>query len=408
MRFLFVFAGPNKIGGIETLIGRMSQWLVRTGHEVSFITGEFSACRDLLPAAVSIIELKSSFEDLFLPGSARRLWQRVNLNRPDVIKSFDLPSAWAAGVLSEVIVPSPAVLCGIYNPVFLRGPRRTFRNLRVQVVEEYFVRNVPSKGRIFMATEQIESLKKLYGCSETGNLLMLPIDCDRFAGVKRSPKWGKIVSIGRIVPWKKYNLYMVDVIRHLRDRGHDVCWDIFGDGDLQDKQMLMRKIENNGLSKWITLHENLPYEKFPDALRDAYIFVGMGTSVLEASACGVPNVVALAEDDQGRTLGPIYRFPLGNTGEPLSQGEFSSVEEEIVRILMMHADEYQRESQLVRDYCQAYNQENTMPLFLEYARNSPIPYKTVRLQFLFGVSRIWISLKNSRFFKSPESRVSLN
>jgi glycosyltransferase involved in cell wall biosynthesis len=395
MRFLFVFAGPNKIGGIETLIARMSRWLLGQGHEVALVTGEFSECAGLLPQAVRVIELKADYEKLFRRSSALSTWQRTNLPPPEVVKSFDVAGAWAASMLAGSLTPAPRILCGIYNPMFLDSGE-TLRGLRNRVWEKHFIRHVPAEARLFMANEQLEAVREKYGPSQDGRLFLLPVDAARFERAARSPRWGRIVSIGRLVPWKGYNQYMIGVIAELRARGRDVHWDVYGDGDEAYVRMLQSEIDARGLSDRVRLRGNLPYEAFADALRDAYIFVGMGTSVLEASFCGVPNVVAIANDPHGRTLGPIHRFPPGNTGEPGSRGPYTSVLEALEQLLAMDADEYARECGRVRDYARQYDQERTMQGFVRYAEAAPVGRITSSwLRLLYYFSFLWIGLTRS-------------
>ena len=39
MHILMTYASQGILGGVETLMARMSRWLVRNGHEVTFLIG---------------------------------------------------------------------------------------------------------------------------------------------------------------------------------------------------------------------------------------------------------------------------------------------------------------------------------------------------------------------------------
>jgi glycosyltransferase involved in cell wall biosynthesis len=395
LRFLFLFAGPNKIGGIETLIARMGAWLIGQGHAVCLLTNAFSECRSFMPKEMRVAELGADYEKLALRRTARALWKDLAIETPDVIKAFNLSDAWNASVLAGLMEPTPRLLCGVYNPVFLNGPGKTLRHLRQQLWEAHFIRHLPDAARLFMAEEQIDAMRRLYGEGPKGQLFLLPIDPGKINPGPRRPAWGKIVSIGRLDPMKGYNLYMVDIVKSLREKGYDIRWEVFGDGEPAYKARLRERIGQAGLGGHISLRGNVEYAELGRAVGDAWLFVGMGTAVVEAAVCGVPNVVAIAFDTGGKTLGPIYRFPLGNHGEPGSEGAFTRVEAEIERILGLDGPAYAEESRRVQEHVRPYHIDASMRRFLEYSEAAPTASMPPWLGFLYNFTHYWIHLKKA-------------
>ena len=87
---------------------------------------------------------------------------------------------------------------------------------------------------------------------------------------------------------KEYNLYMVDIVHRLRAKGLAVEWSVYGEGSLRSS--IEARIAELNLENTIVLKGALPYERFGEAMQSAYVFVGMGTSIIEAGLCQVPGV----------------------------------------------------------------------------------------------------------------------
>jgi glycosyltransferase involved in cell wall biosynthesis len=367
MHYLFVYPSQGIWGGIETQIVRMSHWLVQRGHTVTVITISDSNWGPLLPDGARSVALGDQYWKLYYYFRAKRIWNDLRLPRPDVVKTFnwELDTAWI-GYQLAVITRARAV-AGFYGPV------PDLRRLRPGFELRNFLHNFPTHARIFMSPEQIEELEEAHGHS--GTLWLLPVDSDQFLPAVRNPVWGRLVSIGRMSDMKQYNLYMIDVVAELRRRGHDVTWTVHGTGDYEPE--MRESIRAQGLEQAITLAGPMPYEQCRRALAEAYAFVGMGTTVLEASLFGVPNVLALVFDREGVTYGPIYRVPLGSVGDTRKEPPTGKVVDELERILMLTPEEYAAESDRVREYAQPYDTDASMRHFVELIEAAPRPRRRV-------------------------------
>ena len=67
----------------------------------------------------------------------------------------------------------------------------------------------------------------------------------------------KIVAIGRLVEFKTYNFFMLNVIKKLKNRGVEAIFDVYGEGP--DKEKISQKIKKLGLKDNIVLKGSLEY-----------------------------------------------------------------------------------------------------------------------------------------------------
>jgi glycosyltransferase involved in cell wall biosynthesis len=371
MHFLFIASFLGPIGGIETLIARMSNWLLAKGHKVTLLTNTARESRGLFHEGIMIKELGGELSQLCFYYKARRVWATLQIERPDVIKAFDLAASWIASVLSSVISPAPKAVFGNYFPYIIPKNRNPLRHLNSRFFLLNLRENFADGSIVCMSEEQICEFRQYVGKDRSLKFWPLPVEDPIKNGSPRTPKWGRIVSVGRLAPMKEYNIYMVDVVNNLRQNGYPVTWTVFGEGKFAE--VMKARIATLGLESAIELKGWLAYHQFAEAMKDAYVFVGMGTSIIEAALCGVPSVVALAHDMSSITYGPLYRFRFGNCGELMDRSPDTRVEVEIERILRLRDNEYEAESKRTREYARAYTMDGSMDRFLRIVADASTP-----------------------------------
>jgi hypothetical protein len=382
MHFLFVYPSPGVLGGIETLIVRMSRWLTSHGHQVTLILDRPDKWAHLLPPEVRRIELGDRFRRLYFYYHARRLWKEFKIDFPDVIKSFDVSSSWIACQLATFAGTNCKVVAGLYNPLvfkhyYARESLAIWDRNRPHI--DNFLENIPASARLFCGVDQLEELDQEHG--QTGLLWPLPIDPREFEPGERAPQWGKIVSVGRLSPMKEYNLYMVEIVRSLIEKGHEVTWSVYGAGEYESQ--MLELIKKYRLGNSIIMKGSVPYALLRKVLQDAYIFVGMGTAILEASLFKVPNVIALAYDSTGITYGPVYRLPRGSIGQLSTCPPLLRVEDEIERILRLAEPEYEAEAKLVSEHVQDHEIDASMEKFVELSGQAA-PFRAKKRLYLLN------------------------
>ena len=373
MHFLFLLKHTHILGGVETLAGRMTRWLVREKHKVTILSNEIDVgFKQLCDPETCFISHKRGPYALGSRDECAKVINEHGLCAPEVIKAYD-PESWLeAGVLCRCLNPNPKVLAGDYLPLFPKATRKTIRGTRNRLCLRYFLKELSYKNRIFISNEQKLECMSRVGSEVDGHLWPLPLEVSRLRKAPRVPQKGVLVSVGRLSPMKEYNFYMVDVVDELRRKGHEVTWDVYGDGP--DEQAIISTIQNRGLQKVIRLHGRLPYEKLADALKPAFAFIGMGTAAAEAAACGVPVVVAIAHDRLGVTYGRISMLPFGNMGDRIAGQPTRRVVDELRTLLDLSAKAYEIAAQEDTDYVQQYDMDLRMGQFMKIVdQASPVP-----------------------------------
>lgn len=383
MRFLFLIKYTNILGGVPTLAARMSGWLCSTGHEVTIITSQLhDSCRHLFDTRVRLVSHRRGDYALGDLALARQICGVFKIQKPDVIKGFDTETCFEAGVVSRCFAPQPKVVAGVYLPTYDRPSRVLYKDTRRRLIHSYFVHGLSRKNRIFLAYEQKAEYQARTSPLMDGHVWPLPVDVRRYESVKRSPRSGELVSIGRLSPMKEYNFYMVDIVSELLREGRVVTWDVYGDGP--DEQGLLQLVKERGLTHQIKLHGRLPYEKFGGAMNTAYLFIGMGTAAVEAAASGVPVIVAMAHDRSGKTYGRISTLPLGNIGDRMSTPPNHSVIDEIRALLDLSPEAYASEAGKDKDYVQQYDVNVRMKQFMEIVDQATSSPPSKHLLFLYS------------------------
>lgn len=394
MHFLFISSilGPT-IGGIETLIARMSKWLLDKGHKVTLLANRTSEFHDIFPHGMQIFEIGDALRQFRFYCIAKREWPKLLIERPDVIKSFHLIDSWISYILSNIIKPTPKVLFGNYFPYIFPQSRNPLKYFAVRPYLLNLQFNFPDNAILCMDEEQINQFRKYFGHHRNPHLWLLPVNDPSIKNItQRTPQWGKIISVSRLEPMKEYNFHMIDVIAKLRQKGFPVTWFVYGEGCFRDAMQV--KINALGLNEVIHLKGKLSYSQFADAMKDAYLFVGMGTSIIEAALCGVPGVMALAHDTSGSTYGSLYHFPIGNLGIRTDTPASTSLEVEIERVLTLSKHEYEIEIKKNRKYAENYLIDRSMDRFLKIVSNtSPLKKSRWLLYYYYAHGIIEIVLK---------------
>lgn len=367
MHFLLIYSSQGVLGGTETLVVRMSRWLVNHGHRVTLLIELPGQWTDLLPKEVRCVALGKRFPELYYYFHAGRLWKTLNIPKPDVIKSFDIGTCWIACQLAAQLGNHCKVIAGLYGPNMFTKHYSTvslpFWEANKVYVKNY-VENVPASSRLFCSLDQVEEFKKIH---HRGSVLWpLPIGTSEFEAASRKAKWGKIVSVGRLAPMKEYNLYMIDVVKDLVKEGFNVTWSVYGEGEYETT--MRESIRKHGLDRVISMEGTVPYKHLWRTLEDAYIFVGMGTAILEAALFKVPSVTAAAYDREGLTWGPIYRLPRGSLGPTSDMPPRLKIKDELERILRLSPSEYAAEEELTYQHVQVHAMDTSMSRFIELVR----------------------------------------
>jgi 1,2-diacylglycerol 3-alpha-glucosyltransferase len=384
VRFLFVFE-HLLLGGAETLMILMSRWLSEQGHKVIVITGNGGPSEPPLSKYAACRILGDTYERIKwgTPSSVRESILRcLGDIRVDVIVAFAEESLAAASAIKNALTYPTVLIALVLSPweFALGGLRGLLRNPSGRL----FQNHLPPQSRLFMSKEVKNSVESGLKREIEGPLWPLPVDGTPFQAVPRQPQRGRIVSVGRLVSWKTYNLWMPRVIRELADEGMDARWDVYGDGPLRDA--IIRKAAELGVEKRVGVHGGVPHEELPGIYAGAFAFVGMGTALLEAGFARAPAIPAIVETCEPVTYGYLYSLPGFSCGESLDRPPTVPVKELLRRLFELSTADYSQEQEKSWEHVQRFEMSVRMREFVHYASTLQRDLKVWRPLLLFCLS----------------------
>lgn len=303
--------GTLYTGGIETLILRLAEHLATAGFRTSIYCtpgGELQASVNPKVTVVNYCDVP----DLLRLVECRT--RRGAVSGSVLILSFDATSA-ARSVLLDLALPKAARvihLTGVFHPkwYFMTGQPADRIFLNKLIVHALGMKNI-----YFMNEEcRLEHAKNWGADLSPSPVIALPID-------QHEPVWRsgntsrvRIVSVGRLIDFKAYNLGAMRIVKACREHGVEVSWDIYGYGPLEAEMKALAEAMN--VSQHVCLKGTLDYTNFSTVVAGYDLFIGMGTSVIEAAALGVPSICAII-DEQTCSYGYVSDLPFGNVGEAI-------------------------------------------------------------------------------------------
>lgn len=299
--------GPLGHGGIETLVLRLSRALVDAGKRVHLFCsgGELQAN---LPDA---IEVRNYFGWSEFEAQFRAVDAAVG-TAPLLSVSLDPNSAAMTGWMMACSGRPGADrhINGVFHPeaYFLAGEDRLRFAINRLVLASL------DDDQIFFMNEESRASHARWARRSFARSPLLPLAIDAVTAgyAPRAEGAFRVVSVGRLVPFKDYNLEIPRIVSELRERGIAIEWHIFGSGVLEPE--IRRRVEQYGVEKDVILGGDLPYARLAEELTNHDAFVGMGTAALEAAMLGLPSILAVVSAGE-RSYGSVQDVPFGNVGE---------------------------------------------------------------------------------------------
>lgn len=213
------------------------------------------------------------------------------------------------------------------------------------------------------------------------------IELKKYEGNPVGKKSKRIVSIGRLSEWKTYNYHMILTLKYLKENGYDFYYDSYGDG--VERNNLEKVVKKLGLENEIKFHPSILYKDFKSKIADSLLFIGAGTALIEASACGIPALIGIENLDKDKpfSYGFLHQF------EGLSYQEIQlnlpkiTIYNHIINLWGLSDKDYLLECNLAKQRANDFDISKTIIKFVALAKNSKPPLiKFDYLQLLFIVS----------------------
>ena len=389
-------------GGVETLIVRMANWLVRNGHGCSILLRD-TFDGDLVPMLDPKVNLRvvaNQWDLLVIPWLGMRVWKSWNLPKPDFI--YTMEQNW-----------SPMGL--IVQDLF--GARATTVATGAYHLNQFAYEYVPKKwGKLALFTQDVynryySDFQKIFMSEETrlghevffdrkipdGWVWPLPIEIpSEETSRSRKPISRRIVTIGRLTRFKTYSWYMVPILYALRQKYPEVQWHVYGFGQCERELVdaVWKDAIRDGL---IVFHGPISYHDISSAFAEAEVFIGMGTTLLEAAAAGTPSIPALVDDDLALSWGFIEKMPYFTVGETIPGMDPPAKVSDLIEQLFQSSPREKEEIITAgRDYVSAYSIDVLMERLLFHAKEMNCGTKlSVRFKIRYLFIRSLKLIRNS-------------
>lgn len=313
----FIFISETAIiGGIETLMARMANIVNSKGFPVTVYSPKGPIVTELAEgvrwintgADESLNRSLAAFVPLdgtqhvsiwqshpyMIPQAyslQKQLWRKLNIS---------------SNSLSGVFIPAQH-----YNADKLGKIKELVRKIKT-----FALMNIPPRSSIYFMSEAVrESFVLIRG----RRYIDWPVKKLAFENSRSKAIWEpkqtrslSVVSIGRLTHFKTYNFGASDIVKELRSASVDCHWKIWGDGE--DLVSAKEYAESSGVQDYLQFCGTLPYNRLAAEVCKHDIFVGMGTAALEAAACAVPTLIAIAGSKYD-CAGYLFEAPSDSIGE---------------------------------------------------------------------------------------------
>ena len=328
MNILFVRNYPS-VDGVFTLLLRLGAKFKQDGHKMFYI--DFGVKTDF------DIEITETFTLL----TPENLAAGKELPHIDVMFPFadgDL-LYWCIKELKNKHFKNAKLVMGVYHPRAYYVSTHLGPSPDTRIYRKLFSK-MPSENIVFMneivKKKHQNYLKLPFGKSP---IIPLPIKLEskirNFKQVNRK----KIVSVGRLENSKRYVIAMMEVMVQLFEEGNDYEFYIYGHGQL--KEFIIDYIQLNNASSYIFFMGELEYKNLFSVLKDAFMFIGMGTVLIEASSMGVPALQGIDSEKEHVTYGFFSNLKGLTIGEVNDDFLKIGIRESIRELAEKNEEEYQ-------------------------------------------------------------------
>jgi glycosyltransferase involved in cell wall biosynthesis len=317
------------IGGVETLLVRLIPQLARRNVSVTLLILQNRVNQEFLKVLEPYCSVR--IIDEAFPFTKNKIRNIIG-PEPDVA-FFTISQAVVFGswLLSRAEYGTKIILGAYQTEIFCAESSswQYHRNLIKKIIRKRipseFVIFGNSAGRDFHAT-------RLGADFDASPIIRLFVDVEKYEFKERANLIrNEIISIGRISPYKTYNFTVLSVVKKLVDSGRMIEWHIYGNGEEYKK--LQETIEKMELSGVVHLHGEMAYSKFQTVLDNSFLFIGSGTSLIEAAACGVPALTTIEYAAEPDSYGFISEIEGYNLIEPSLDKRIYSIEKKIEQAL---------------------------------------------------------------------------
>ena len=358
--FLFISKELN-LGGVETLLVRVINWLTTHNQKVTLLLYRGSG-------KLKLVENLQENENLEIIKGTQKTRLKTSHFYIDA-KTHKLLKNRIFDVIFTAM-PKPFVVSYLFNgKKRFNGVYSNRAYVRNKTVKDILQKLDPlfTQKLLFMNENLKVWAEDALNTGLPDSYFPLPVRLPALKFFCASPQSGKIVSIGRLIPGKYYNYFMVPVMEQLIEKHPNLTWHIYGHGT--EEERLKDLISKSKAKDHIFFHGAVNYEDIPNVLNNALCFVGQGTALLEACALGLPGIPALGKEKTAYTHGYYYHLPAFNTGADLEKKPTQKISDLISALAEIDEDEYASIAEKCRAKAADHDMDTVMQNFLQLTDN---------------------------------------
>ena len=354
----------NALGGSETLILRHLNWLRREGRDGIIIspTGAMSeSFRDSASAFIELTEAQADEASMSDEEVSRRndeVAAAVGLLSPCHFVVLNEDGLYLASELAARIKGSAVSVYLVFDDIF--GPER----LRI-------LDDMNEAGMVIAMNEGcLEGHRRRYGYRfSRSSLIPLPMVLPELPAVAGARQECVVLTVARLVDMKGYIeglIFDFAVISRSADVPCRLV--IVGEGPLSDR--FEDVAAEAGIRDRVEFAGAVPYGRLNDWYKRADIYVGMGTTILEASAMGLPAIIANAHTREFISPGLFSSDDQLGLGEPFC-GKAATPGRTFLGDLIASAEKRRKEGAAGRSKVIAqFETEKVMHMFISHLRDN--------------------------------------
>ncbi len=286
-----VFLVHGMSGGTATLSYRIGQEYMSRGYSIFYICSEMNSMdnyRLFSQAGFNVRVMKKIRWKSYVK-------KNIEANTELLMLSYSYELFRYAEIIEKNYCSSKSFLYVVHERTLYRGgEKKTWLTDLFNKINHYYIKTIEENGRLlFMEgaiAEKSEIMLNMKFERCKGNICPLPYI---FPNRINLAKKNKIIStMARIdFPFKAYLLGLVDILNRILDEGVDVELWIIGDGpSMRELRNKVDQMSDDKKDK-VKLVGSLAYDEAKAMISNTYVFVGMGTGIIDAVSTGVPAIV---------------------------------------------------------------------------------------------------------------------
>ena len=195
---------------------------------------------------------------------------------------------------------------------------------------------------------------------------------------------------------------MMEVMVQLIEEGHNYEFYIYGHGQL--KEYIINYIELNKAHSYIYFMGELEYKNLFSVLKDAFMFIGMGTVHIEASSMGVPALQGIDSETEQVSYGFFSSLKGLSIGEVNENFLKVNMKDSILELAAKNEQEYYEFALAQIRRANIFNIDEVIKQYYNFIKNASTVFDVKLPTFKFHIVKILRQFYKFRVITKIEHR----